>query len=176
MTDGAQQALRRTMEIYSHTTRFALACNNTEEIIEPIQSRCAMLRYGKLTDAQVLAKVLEVCEKENVIETLKTETLILFTKLFTLYSLQISYTDDGMEAIVFTAQGDMRQALNNLQSTYNGFNHVNAENVFKVCDEPHPLIVKEMLDDCIKGDVSKACTVKYTRSKMLMYMNAYISR
>ncbi|TGZ58044.1 Replication factor C subunit 2 [Temnothorax longispinosus] len=136
MTDGAQQALRRTMEIYSQTTRFALACNNTEEIIEPIQSRCAMLRYGKLTDAQVLAKVLEVCEKENV-----------------------SYTDDGMEAIVFTAQGDMRQALNNLQSTYNGFNHVNAENVFKVCDEPHPLIVKEMLDDCIKGDVSKACTV-----------------
>ncbi|KAG5323851.1 RFC2 factor, partial [Acromyrmex heyeri] len=136
MTDGAQQALRRTMEIYSHTTRFALACNNTEEIIEPIQSRCAMLRYGKLTDAEVLAKVLEVCEKENV-----------------------SYTDDGMEAIIFTAQGDMRQALNNLQSTYNGFNHVNAENVFKVCDEPHPLIVKDMLDDCIKGDVSKACSV-----------------
>lgn len=72
MTDGAQQALRRTMEIYSHTTRFALACNNTEEIIEPIQSRCAMLRYGKLTDAQILAKVLQVCEKENVIKILQT--------------------------------------------------------------------------------------------------------
>jgi len=71
MTDGAQQALRQTMEIYSHTTRFALACNNTEEIIEPIQSQCAMLRYGKLTDAQVLAKVLEVCEKENVIKILQ---------------------------------------------------------------------------------------------------------
>jgi len=47
-------------------------------------------------------------------------------------SLQISYTDDGLEAIVFTAQGDMRQALNNLQSTFNGFKHVNSENVFKV--------------------------------------------
>lgn len=66
MTDGAQQALRRTMEIYSNTTRFALACNNSEKIIEPIQSRCAMLRYGKLSDAQVLAKVLVVCNKENV--------------------------------------------------------------------------------------------------------------
>lgn len=84
--------------------------------------------------------------------------------------MQISYTDDGMEAIVFTAQGDMRQALNNLQSTYNGFNHVNAENVFKVCDEPHPLIVKEMLDDCIKGDVSKACTVKYTFTNLNIYV------
>lgn len=57
MTEGAQQALRRTMELYSSTTRFALAANNSEKIIEPIQSRCAVLRYSRLTDAQILAKV-----------------------------------------------------------------------------------------------------------------------
>ena len=74
MTDGAQQALRRTMEIYSKTTRFALACNNSEKIIEPIQSRCAMVRYSKLSDAQILAKLMTVCEKENVSHQIMTYT------------------------------------------------------------------------------------------------------
>lgn len=125
MTDGAQQSLRRIMEIYSGTTRFCLACNNSAKIIEPIQSRCAILRYSKLNDKQLLKRLLEVCELENV-----------------------SYTDDGLEAIIFTAQGDMRQAINNLQSTYNGFGHINSENVFKVCDEPHPVLIKTMLENC----------------------------
>ena len=56
--------------------------------LEPIQSRCAVLRYSKLTDAQLLARLTEVCTSENV-----------------------SYTDDGLEAVIFTAQGDMRQVL-----------------------------------------------------------------
>ncbi|KAJ3631066.1 hypothetical protein MTP99_012221 [Tenebrio molitor] len=133
MTEGAQQALRRTMEIYSNTTRFALACNYSEKVIEAIQSRCAILRYSRLTDAQVLARTIQVCQKENV-----------------------EYVEDGLEAIVFTAQGDMRQALNNLQSTYNGFGIVNAANVFKVCDEPHPMLIKDMLNSCISGDLRKA--------------------
>jgi replication factor C subunit 2/4 len=136
MTDGAQQALRRTMEIYSKSTRFALACNASDKIIEPIQSRCAVLRFSKLTDAQLLERLIEVCKRENV-----------------------SYTDDGLEAVIFTAQGDMRQALNNLQSTFQGFGHVNSDNVFKVCDEPHPLLVKDMLQACVNGDLDGAYRV-----------------
>ena len=66
MTAGAQQALRRTMEIFSNTTRFCLACNMSNQIIEPIQSRCAILRYAKLRDTELLKRLLEICEMEKV--------------------------------------------------------------------------------------------------------------
>ena len=133
MTSAAQQALRRTMEIFSHTTRFALACNVSTKIIEPIQSRAAILRYSRLSDEQILARLKFVCTSEEV-----------------------SYTDDGLEAIVFTAEGDMRNALNNLQATNSGFGHINQTNVFKVCDQPHPTTVRGIVDDCIQGKTGSA--------------------
>jgi replication factor C subunit 2/4 len=133
MTGAAQQALRRTMEIYSSTTRFALACNISTKIIEPIQSRAAILRYSRLSDEQILARLKYVCAAEEV-----------------------SYTDDGLEAIIFTAEGDMRNALNNVQATHSGFGHINQTNVFKVCDQPHPTTVRSIIDGCIKGETSKA--------------------
>ncbi|KIM34470.1 hypothetical protein M408DRAFT_96473 [Serendipita vermifera MAFF 305830] len=133
MTAGAQQALRRTMEIYSNTTRFALACNQSNKIIEPIQSRCAILRYSKLTDDQVMRRLLELCKMEKV-----------------------AYNEDGLKALIFTCEGDMRQAINNLQSTHSGFGFVNAENVFKVCDQPHPLIVQDLVRFCQKGNIERA--------------------
>ena len=54
------------MEIYSNTTRFALACNLSNKIIEPIQSRCAILRYSKLADAEVMKRLQEIVEMEKV--------------------------------------------------------------------------------------------------------------
>ncbi|CDO75492.1 hypothetical protein BN946_scf184935.g28 [Trametes cinnabarina] len=133
MTAGAQQALRRTMEIYANTTRFALACNMSNKIIEPIQSRCAILRYAKLRDEEILKRLLEICEMEKV-----------------------EYNNEGLEALIFTAEGDMRQAINNLQSTWSGFGFVSADNVFKVCDQPHPITVQAMVRACLKSDIDAA--------------------
>ena len=50
----------------------------------------------------------------------------------------------------------MRQAINNLQSTFSGFGFVSADNVFKVCDQPHPILVQALLRACSKGDIETA--------------------
>ncbi|CAD6564595.1 MAG: replication factor C subunit 4 [Cyphobasidiales sp. Tagirdzhanova-0007] len=133
MTSGAQQALRRTMEIFSNTTRFALACNQSSKIIEPIQSRCAILRYRRLSDEELAKRLKEICDIEGV-----------------------NYSSDGLAAIIFTAEGDMRQAINNLQSTWQGSGIVSPEAVFKVCDLPHPVTINKMISACEKAQLDDA--------------------
>mmetsp|Transcript_29198 Transcript_29198/g.87304 ORF Transcript_29198/g.87304 Transcript_29198/m.87304 type:complete len:324 (-) Transcript_29198:24-995(-) len=133
MTQGAQQAMRRTMELFSSTTRFALACNTSSKISEPIQSRCAILRFTRLTDAHLLQRLQTVCAAEGV-----------------------TATDGGLEALIFTAEGDMRNALNNLQSTHSGFNVVDETTVFKVCDQPHPHVARSILEACLSADLEAA--------------------
>ncbi|GFE55497.1 replication factor C subunit [Babesia ovis] len=133
MTEAAQQALRRIMEVYSKTTRFALACNQSTKIIEPIQSRCAVIRYGRLQDEMILKRLVDICKMENV-----------------------QFTQDGMEALLFTADGDMRRAVNNLQNVSSGYNMVTSENVYKVCDVPSPELIKKMLQNCLDGQWREA--------------------
>ncbi|KAK2079400.1 Subunit of heteropentameric Replication factor C (RF-C) [Prototheca wickerhamii] len=133
MTSGAQQALRRTMEVHSDTTRFALACNTSSKIIEPIQSRCAVVRYGRLGEAEVLGRLVAVATAEGV-----------------------SFDEAGMAAIVFVADGDMRAALNALQATARGPGVVTQDNVFKVCDQPHPALLREIVSACLKADIELA--------------------
>nr|CAG8517576.1 15752_t:CDS:10 [Entrophospora candida] len=133
MTIGAQQSLRRIIELFSKTTRFALACNISNKIIEPIQSRCTIFKFKKLTDDMIEKRLLEICKHQDV-----------------------KYVPKGIDAIVFTSEGDMRQAINNLQSIFNGFGIVTEENVYVNCDVPHPHLLGEILDNCLNGNVSEA--------------------
>lgn len=133
MTTAAQQSLRRIMELYSDTTRFALACNQSEKIIDPIQSRCAIIRYSKLSDDQVLKRILKICELEKV-----------------------KYTDEGLQTLLFVADGDLRKAVNCLQSTYSGLEVINKENVLKICDIPSPERIEKLLRHCVNSEWKKA--------------------
>jgi len=147
MTKKAQQSINNLMEQYHTTTRFAFTCNNSSEIIEAIQSRCIIFKYGKLTDAQMTDRLMKICQIENV-----------------------PYTTEGLTAIVMTAQGDLRKAINNLQLTFNGYNYIIPDNVFKLCDKPHPLIIQNIFIACSKKDIKTALEILNS-----LYVDGYSS-
>ncbi len=60
---------------------------------------------------------------------------------------QVGSVPSGLEAVIFTADGDMRQALNNLQATVAGFGLVDRENVFKVGQK---VSLNSMLSACFR--------------------------
>ncbi len=94
MTNDAQSALRRIMEESSKTTRFILTANYSSNIIEPIQSRCAIFRFSRLSEEDVVSHLDSVSKKEG----LKAQKSAL--------------------SLIFRAtEGDLRHALNMLQAS-----------------------------------------------------------
>ena len=64
LTKEAQQALRRTMERFSSSCRFILACNEMSKIIDPIQSRCVIFKFKPLKE-QSLRLLIDKIENQR---------------------------------------------------------------------------------------------------------------
>lgn len=62
----AQASLRRTMEKYSNICKFILVSNQLSKIIEPIRSRCSLVRVPHLLDEEILDIILKISIKENI--------------------------------------------------------------------------------------------------------------
>ncbi len=133
LTSDAQSALRRTMEQFSDNTRFILSCNYSSKIIDPIQSRCAVFRFSPLSDDAVGAQIDEIAAAEG-----------------------IEVTDDGREALIYAAGGDMRRAINSLQAAATTGDVVDEEAVYLITSTARPEEIESMVTDAINGDFSKA--------------------
>lgn len=122
LTRDAQQALRRTMESYSATCRFILSANYSSKIIDPIQSRCAVFRFGKL-------------KSKDVNEYL--ERVVLGEK--------IVIDDDAKKAIIELSKGDLRKVTNLLQTSA-ALGDVTQDSVYSAASMAKPEQVEEILN------------------------------
>lgn len=132
MTADAQQALRRTMELYTQTTRFVLACNYLSKIIEPIQSRTALFRFYPLKKEDVVNRLAYIAKNEGV-----------------------EYDEKALETIYDITQGDMRKSINILQAA-SAYGKVTVEAVYKVLGLAQPKEVREMMNLALSGKFNEA--------------------
>jgi len=127
MTTTAQLALKRTMEQYEDTTKFLFTCNNIENIISGIQSRCKIMYFGKIERTDILMRLGSVCEKENININMAALNSI------------IDLTEN---------KSDLREMLNKLElvkANYFDKDDIGEEQIFSLCDKPSPLLVKDFL-------------------------------
>ena len=66
LTIQAQASLRNLIESFSRTTRFIMTCNYVERIIDPLQSRCQVLKIVPPTKKEVAVHLAKICDKEGI--------------------------------------------------------------------------------------------------------------
>jgi replication factor C small subunit len=143
MTQEAQTALRRIIEDSSRTTRFIFICNYLSQIIEPIQSRCVVFRFTRLTNEDIVGHLKVICQKEGV-----------------------KYDDKALTQIYAATSGDLRHSINILQAAA-GMGSVSLPNVIASIGLSGRFKVGEIIKLALSGKFQDA------RVKLLELIQVY---
>ncbi len=133
LTSDAQNALRRTMENYTESTRFILTGNYGSKIIPPIQSRCALFRFNPLNEEKIIERLEYIAKEEG-----------------------LKVKEDAYEALVYTSEGDMRKAINYLQTASTTKDEIQEKDIYKVASRARPEEIKKLIDLSLNGDFLEA--------------------
>jgi len=77
LTIQAQASLRNIIETFSRTTRFILTCNYVERIIDPLQSRCQVLKIVPPTKKDVAKHLSWILTEESIAYDVKDIQLVV---------------------------------------------------------------------------------------------------
>lgn len=92
LTIQAQASLRNIIETFSRTTRFIMTCNFVERIIDPLQSRCQVLKIIPPSKKDAAKHLVKILNEEK-----------------------ISYTSQDIKVIVNQYYPDLRKCINTIQ-------------------------------------------------------------
>ena len=93
LTADSQMALKNTIETFHKNCRFIFTCNEIDKVIEPIKSRCVMLRFETPPETTIIKHCRAILKKES-----------------------IKHTRKNIRKIVERYYPDVRSIINNLQA------------------------------------------------------------
>jgi replication factor C small subunit len=129
----AQHALRRIMEKHAHTCRFVLSTTHLPRLIPALRSRGLNLFFDRASNAAIAAHIRYIAEAERA-----------------------PITDDGVQAIVYGADGDLAFAIMVLQIAAIEHHEITANTVYEVDLERIPEGVMQLLHASLAGDFKAA--------------------
>lgn len=107
MTYDAQIILNKVIDKYNKMVRYCLICNYVKRIIPQLNSRCCSLQFSFIGDDDI-RKQLNYIKKEE----------------------KIDISSKGINVIVNKSKGDLRKAINILQSVHLGYDKITEKSIF----------------------------------------------
>lgn len=135
MTPEAQSAMRAMMEENMDRVRFCFIVNRESHIQTPIFSRCLRLRFPPLPRTDMVGLLRRIAQLESV-----------------------QCTDAAFDAMIDIADGDMRQAINIMQSSHMFTSStavaaprsIDANDVYAICGRAPPADTHACLVQCLR--------------------------
>lgn len=143
MTSEAQTALRRIIEDSAKTTRFIFICNYLSHIIEPIQSRCVIFRFSKVSEDEIVEYLANICRSEG-----------------------IKFEEKALRKIYEHTNGDLRYSINILQAA-SASGSVTIQQVQSSIGISGRSMIAEIIDLAINSKFNES------RIKLLELLNVY---
>jgi len=122
LTIQAQASLRNVIETFSRSTRFIMTCNYVERIIDPLQSRCQVLKVIPPSKGDVAKHIAWILGEENTsfeLQDIKTITNQFYPDLRKcLNTVQLSTQDNKLviDKSVLVSSNYMAQILKELSN------------------------------------------------------------
>jgi replication factor C small subunit len=133
LSKSMQQALRRTMELYSDACRFILITPSLAGWSPAVISRCNVVNFPTPNDDIIAEFVVSIAKKEGAI-----------------------IGADGAKAIARECSGDLRRALNLLQITATASDNITEDTVYTYSEIPLVKDVREVVTLALAGSFEPA--------------------
>lgn len=133
LSKEVQEALRRTMEVYSGNCAFILSCNHPSMIIDPVKSRCNVVRFNPIPQDVLSERLSEVAALEGV-----------------------RIEKGAANGIAMASEGDIRRAMGMLQAAASSGKSIDLDAVFALTETPASDATGVMLKEALSGNFMKA--------------------
>lgn len=128
LTKKAQNLVANLMDIYRSSVSFIMTCDDQRNVSSAIIGKCYFLCIPQIDPERIMKRLEAICVNE-----------------------EIYHTDEALQLITSTCNGDIRSAINLLDNVNNGFTIINVPNTKMLLYRPSSSDIKEFVKLCING-------------------------
>jgi len=159
MTKDAQGALRKVMEDNIKNTRFILICNNENDIIDALKSRCTKFIFNEISIENIIIRLKNISEYEK-----------------------LDISDDAIKLIAEIRKGDIRSCINTLQNLKYIDKNITIDDVKRITSFIDKNDIKELLNAISTSDfrtvykelgliIRKSYPIEYIINALMFYID-----